>query len=67
MNDKQFLEELREIAFHLRIDPIGTTGHAASVSTILKAIAGMQESFKNFIKTEALKNSPFKAQFQNNP
>lgn len=67
MNEQHILSELRKIAFHFRVEPIGTSGDAARATSVARAILGMQDSFKNFVRIEALKSESFGKELQKNP
>ncbi|AZI23002.1 hypothetical protein EIH07_08120 [Chryseobacterium taklimakanense] len=52
------LAHLREIALTLKLDPIGTIGHAASVSDVIQVLSGVKESYRNFLKIALSKKFP---------
>jgi len=52
------LEHLREIALTLKLDPIGSIGHAASVSDVIQVLSGVKESYRNFLKIALSKKFP---------
>jgi hypothetical protein len=52
------LKHLREIALTVKLDPIGSIGHAASVSDVIQVLSGVKESYKNFLKIALSKKFP---------
>lgn len=52
------LNHLREIALTVKLDPIGSIGHAASVSDVIQVLSGIKESYRNFLKISLAKKFP---------
>lgn len=64
--ENPILEELRKIAIHFKIEPVGTVGNSACVSDVIRVFSGIQESFRNFIKIEIKKSAEFKGEIAKN-
>ena len=52
------LNHLREIALTIKLDPIGSIGHAASVSDVIQVLSGVKESYRNFLRVSLAKKFP---------
>lgn len=52
------LNHLREIALTLKLDPIGSVAHAASVTDVIQVLTGVKESYNNFLKIALSKKFP---------
>ena len=50
------LAELRQIALRFQIDPRGTVGHAASLTSIVEVFTKLSESYRAFLRIEAGKS-----------
>jgi len=60
------LNELKDIALTIYIDPVNSVGHAAKVNTILKVLGKLNESYYNYLEVEFLKKDDFKAIYNTN-
>lgn len=59
MEENTLLNELREIALRIQIDPKESIGHAAKLDSILKVLSQIKKSYENFLEIELTKNEEF--------
>lgn len=60
------IEDLKNIALTLHIEPTLTVGHAAKIKTILKVLSEFNKSYNNYLEIEFLKNDDFRLIYDKN-
>jgi hypothetical protein len=60
------IEELKDIAFRIHIEPLKTVEHAAKVDTVIKVLSDIVKSYNNYLEIEFLKNDEYKKAFDSN-
>ena len=54
------IEQLKDIAFRIYINPLNTVEHAAKLDTVIKVLSDIRESYNNYLEIEFLRNENFK-------
>jgi hypothetical protein len=60
------IEELKNIAFRIHIEPLKSTGNAIKVDTVLKVLSDICHSYNHYLEIEFLKNEEFRKAHNNN-
>lgn len=60
------IEQLKNLAFRIHIEPLKTIDRAAKVETVVKVLSDIIESYENYIEVEFLKKEDFKKIFDSN-
>jgi hypothetical protein len=60
------INELKDIAFRIHIEPLKSVQHAAKVDTVIKVLSDIIKSYNNYLEIEFLKNEEFKKVFDTN-
>lgn len=60
------IENLKDIAIRIHIDPLKTVEHAAKVETVIKVLSDIHQSYNNYLEIEFFKNEEFRKIYESN-
>ncbi len=60
------INELKDIAFRIHIEPLKSVQHAPKADTVIKVLSDIIKSYNSYLEIEFLKNKEFKKAFDTN-